>query len=193
VNWKVWITIGLILFWLGATAYATGRLAAARLETTGTPPSQENTDHEQHGADDFRATERAACVAPACSQAPDGRSSAVAQGKTYTVEVDNFAFRPVTITANLGDTIVWLRLAGVHNIYADDGSFAFGGADGKPSGTWTSAALTLTRTGVINYYCQAHGLPGLFMAGAIVVKEGNQTSPTPTPTRRAVYLPLIRK
>lgn len=93
-----------------------------------------------------------------------------APGNTITVTVGDNFFNPATVTINVGDTVVWVRVSGFHNVRADDGSFILGeNAAGNPGATWTRVSHTFTELGTIGYHCQVHGAPGFGMAGTVEV------------------------
>jgi plastocyanin len=82
------------------------------------------------------------------------------------VQVVDFAFVPSIVKIRPGDTVVWKRVAGFHNVYADDGSFG-----NQPSDSWTHFSHTFTMPGTAGYYCQVHGGPGgVGMAGMVIVQ-----------------------
>jgi plastocyanin len=85
---------------------------------------------------------------------------------TVTVQVRDFEFVPNTVTIHAGDTVVWTRTQGFHNVLADDGSFG-----NQPSDTWGTFTHTFTTPGMVRYYCQIHGGPGgAGMAGLVIVQ-----------------------
>jgi plastocyanin len=90
---------------------------------------------------------------------------------TVTLLADN-TFSPAAVQINVGDTVVWVRTAGFHNVRADDDSFRLGeDAAGNVGGTWTSVSHTFTQAGTFGYYCEAHGgSGGLGMSGTVTVQ-----------------------
>ena len=88
---------------------------------------------------------------------------------TVTVTVGSNFFSPSSVPINPGDTVVWVRSSGTHNVLADDHSFRLGEPNGDPSDTWTSVSRTFTQTGTIPYHCEFHGVG---MAGTVVVGSG---------------------
>ncbi len=73
----------------------------------------------------------------------------------HEVEVADFAFSPDDLTISAGDTVVWRRQNGAHNVRAEDGSFD----SGAPSNTWSEFRHTFDEPGVYEFYCSAHGAP----------------------------------
>ena len=88
---------------------------------------------------------------------------------TITVTVGNNFYSPSSAQIKPGDTVVWVRSAGFHNVLADDNGFRLGEPNGDPSDTWTSVSRTFTQTGTIPYHCEVHGLS---MSGTVVVGSG---------------------
>lgn len=121
-------------------------------------------------------TESTATNTPTPTQTPTQTPTATgttipAPGVTITVTVGDFFFNPVVVTINVGDTVVWRRVAGSHNVRADDGSFRLGENEaGDVGSTWTSVSHTFTEPGTFGYFCQLHGASGGGgMAGAVEV------------------------
>ncbi|MEZ4674249.1 MAG: hypothetical protein R2932_08415 [Caldilineaceae bacterium] len=101
------------------------------------------------------------------------------------IEVRNNVFSPQSITITVGDTVIWRRIEGFHNVRADDDSFRLGELDGSPGSTWTEVSHTFTSVGTVPYYCEVHGgTGGTGMAGEIVVQAAPPTA-TPTVTATA--------
>lgn len=101
------------------------------------------------------------------------------------IEVRNNSFSPASVTINVGDTVIWRRIEGFHNVRADDDSFRLGEPDGSPSSSWTEVSHTFTEIGTVPYYCEVHGSPGgINMAGEVIVQAAPPTT-TPTSTGTA--------
>jgi hypothetical protein len=124
----------------------------------------------------------------------------------------NNSFFPPSVTIALGDTVVWQRTGGFHNVRADDGSFRLGeGAAGNPGSSWTTGSHTFTTAGSFRYFCEVHGAAGgSGMSGIVIVQDTavtqtpTATNPSPTATATAtlvptttapskVYMPVITK
>ena len=99
----------------------------------------------------------AALALSACG-APKGGGTAA--GRNHTITINQLAFSPQTVTAQVGDTIVWdnkdiLR----HSATAQNGAFD---VDLQPGAT---ARTVLAAPGLVRYVCRYH--PG--MTGVINV------------------------
>jgi plastocyanin len=89
-------------------------------------------------------------------------AAGLARAETITVQMNNVAFAPATISAKVGDTIVWKNGDIVaHTATARDKSWDLMVMPKK------SASLTVKKAGNIEYYCKFH--PN--MVGHIEVKE----------------------
>jgi plastocyanin len=85
---------------------------------------------------------------------------------TTVVQVRNNQFMPSSVTIRAGDTVVWMRAEGFHNVRADDGSFG-----NAPGNSWSSFSHTFTSAGTYRYHCEVHGGPGgVGMAGVVIVQ-----------------------
>ena len=85
----------------------------------------------------------------------------------HTVEVSNFVFTPANLTIDVGDTVRWVNIQGLHNVIADDGSFTSGAAS---SDAWVYENV-FTASGDNPYYCVVHGnAGGVGMSGVITVQ-----------------------
>ena len=132
-------------------------------------------------------------------------TAGLAAATTFTVEVrSNSSFFPASVTIAPGDTVVWVRTGGFHNVVADDNSFRLGqGSAGNPGGSWTRVSHTFNTVGTFGYFCAQHGSAGgIGMAGTVVVQApaatptvtltpsptatGTNTSPAPTATVTAL-------
>ncbi len=108
-------------------------------------------------------------------------ATTVAHVTNAIVAVDNNFFAPASVTVNVGDTVIWVRKAGFHNVRADDGSFRLGDpSTGDPSSSWVTASHTFTQTGTFKYHCEVHGLS---MSGEVVVRASSAN----------LYLPVLIK
>jgi plastocyanin len=95
-------------------------------------------------------------------------------GAVVEIELFNFRFVPNDVTIQAGDTVRWINRMGVHDVRADDGSFAFG----PPGSGWTFER-TFNSAGVVRVYCSVHSAPGLdintSMNGRITVQPAAPT------------------
>lgn len=84
------------------------------------------------------------------------------------------SFAPQQLTIAVGDTVTFVNAGGVHNVYADDGSFRCAqgcdgeGGNGAPSGAAWSTTVAFDTPGTFGYSCQAHA--GMGMRGTITVQ-----------------------
>jgi plastocyanin len=115
----------------------------------------------------------AAALAAACGSSGDGSSTptsapapvssgSAAAGGGSTVEINNFAFTPKTLSVPAGTTVTWkFDDSTQHTVTADDNSFTSAAmGDGQ---TYTH---TFDTAGTVKYHCSIHP----FMTGAVVVK-----------------------
>ncbi len=87
------------------------------------------------------------------------------------VEVHSNVYLPASVTINVGDTVIWTRVEGFHNVLANDGSFRLGALpDGDPSSSWITATHTFTQTGTFKYHCEVHGTG---MSGVVIVQSND--------------------
>lgn len=84
------------------------------------------------------------------------------------VYAENFRFRPASVTITAGQSLAWTnRSSAVHNVTADDGSFASGAiaaANGDVAGG--SFVRAFTSAGTFSYHCTIHPQ----MTGTVVVQ-----------------------
>ncbi|HEX4480720.1 MAG TPA: plastocyanin/azurin family copper-binding protein [Rudaea sp.] len=107
-----------------------------------------------------------------CSILALAGSAAFAANHAVSVGGSALVFTPSTLTINVGDSVTFTNVGGVHNVVADDNSFT----SGAPTGTFTFTE-TFTTAGTFPYYCEVHGGPhGVGMSGTITV---NDTAPPP--------------
>jgi amicyanin len=89
---------------------------------------------------------------PAAGQAPQGPNA---------VNIDNFAFAPLSLTVHVGDTVTWTNHdEEPHTVAAGDGSFHSPGID-----TGATYSFTFTKAGNYDYICSIHP----FMHATVVV------------------------
>ena len=93
-----------------------------------------------------------------------GEAVFAAAASPATVNIDNFAFAPATLTVTAGTTVTWKN--------EDDSPHRIGGKDG----TFKSAALdtddTFAASGEYPYICTIHP----YMVGKIIVKPARSSS-----------------
>jgi plastocyanin len=107
-----------------------------------------------------------AAAVPELTAAGEGMVQAAAS--PATIDIDNFAFTPATLTVTTGTTVTWKN--------EDDSPHRIGDKDG----TFKSAALdtddtfshTFAAPGEYPYICTIHP----YMAGKIIVKPAGKTS-----------------
>lgn len=81
-------------------------------------------------------------------------SPGLAGAATHDVTVRNTFFTPNDITIEVGDTVRWTNNAGLHDVTADDGSFA------SPTSNSFVFSRTFTSVGQVLYHCSVHSSPG---------------------------------
>lgn len=85
-----------------------------------------------------------------------------------TVLLSGQSFGPSPVIVDVGETVGWRNLQGLHNVTADDGSFTSGIA---ASDKWLFRH-TFDSAGAYPYYCDVHGgVGGSGMAGTIYVQD----------------------
>jgi plastocyanin len=83
------------------------------------------------------------------------------------VEMIDNVFGPRVVRVPVGGTVRWTNGGrGLHNVTADDGSFA--SPDLEPG---DSADRTFPIEGVFPYFCSLHGAPGVGMTGLVLVGD----------------------
>jgi plastocyanin len=107
-----------------------------------------------------------------------GMSAAVAGplAATSTVNIQNFAFAPASVTINAGDSVRWTNLDGVqHSARSVNDSFNTGTLS-----LGQSATVTFNTAGTFDYVCGIHGAS---MSGTVIVRSLATPAPsTPRPT-----------
>ncbi|MET0703510.1 MAG: cupredoxin family copper-binding protein, partial [Mycobacterium sp.] len=95
-----------------------------------------------------------AAITPAEAPAPQAGN---------TVDINNFAFAPATLTVPVGATVTWTnRDEEPHTVVAGNGSFRSPGM-----GTGATYSFTFTNAGSFDYICSIHP----FMHGTVVVTQ----------------------
>lgn len=93
-------------------------------------------------------------------------NSRTATGKTVTVEVTNYEFKPNSITVEPGSTVIWKNATGRHTVVADDKGYQ---SDVLAPGEEFSRKFDAA--GTYKYYCSIHGgAAGAGMSGTVIVK-----------------------
>jgi len=101
-------------------------------------------------------------------------ASASPNAATQSVAVASFAFTPVSLTINIGDSVKWTNSdPATHTVTSDTG--AFNSTLQPSSGTFT---FQFASAGTFAYHCAVH--PS--MTGSIIVRSAATAPPTPPPT-----------
>ena len=83
-------------------------------------------------------------------------------------------FSPANVSISVGDTVIWTRLGGTHNVRADDDSFG-----NAASSSWTTFSHTFSGAGSFEYYCEVHSAANSnAMNGTVVVTGGGGNAGT---------------
>ena len=111
---------------------------------------------------------------------------------TFNVDVGSNFFNPQNLgNITAGDTIVWTRSAGFHNVASASipvGATAFSNA---PSSSWTTYSVTFTVVGNYRYFCEVHATATeanttpqstTVQVGQFTVVAAPAPTPTPVPT-----------
>lgn len=81
-------------------------------------------------------------------------SASPAHSATHDVTVRNTFFTPNDLTIEVGDTVRWTNSSGLHDVTADDNSFA------SPTSSSFTYSRTFTTIAEIRYYCSVHSSAG---------------------------------
>ncbi|WP_433379177.1 cupredoxin domain-containing protein [Actinoplanes sp. CA-142083] len=100
---------------------------------------------------------------PSSSGSPSATATpAPAASGGSTVEIDNFAFTPATLTVSPGTSVTWkFDDSTEHTVTADDNSF-----NSQPMGAGQTYEHTFATAGTLSYHCSIHP----FMKGSIEVR-----------------------
>lgn len=79
----------------------------------------------------------------------------LAEAATHEVLVRSNNFSPNNLTIEVGDTVHWSSNGGLHDVTADDDSFA------SPTSSSINFSHTFTSVAEVLYYCSVHSSPGL--------------------------------
>lgn len=75
-----------------------------------------------------------------------------ASAATHTVNIQSFAFQPVDLTVNAGDTVQFVNMdSAPHTATADNGTF-----DTGQLGNGAGAAVSFSGAGSFSYFCKFH-------------------------------------
>lgn len=109
-----------------------------------------------------RAARRAAAVVVWSGVLLAGCAEGKAPPRAHRVAIQNFLFRPATLTVAAGDTVVWANEDFVpHTATAQGGTFDSGNLDAKGEWRWVAGA-----PGSYAYVCTLHPT----MKGEVVVR-----------------------
>lgn len=90
----------------------------------------------------------------------------------HYISVQSNFFTPKDITINVGETILWENLGGVHNVNGSTATFPSNPesfSSGAPSGSNWTFTHTFNTAGSYNYQCDPHA--GLGMTGTVTVQD----------------------
>lgn len=91
-------------------------------------------------------------------------AAAAAAARQSNITIDNYTFRPRTVTIARGTTVVWINKDDdVHTIKSQEGPAAFSSPALQTGGRF---GFTFKRAGTYRYICTVHP----FMHGVIVVR-----------------------
>ena len=118
---------------------------------------------------------------------------ATVRAATYTVTANlDMTFTPASITIYQGDKIRFENAGGLHNLIADDGSFACGyncNTNSAPSDRHWVYTIAFNQPGTFGYYCEQHGNLTSGMRGSVTVIDRVFVDgfDTPPPAALAYY------
>ncbi len=108
-------------------------------------------------------------------------AAGAAHGADHVVTLSGVSFSPANLTIEVGDSVTWRNLGGLHNVEANDGSFRCAngcdgqGGNGDPAANAWEFTLTFNQTGSIPYFCEVH--VGVGMIGVLTVVPGTPDMP----------------
>jgi plastocyanin/uncharacterized membrane protein YozB (DUF420 family) len=150
-NWKRWMRIELVLWWL------TIALGVA-------------TYFVWYGGGTSKSSTASSNTPTASSQTSSSTSAPSTPQKIATVEISNFAFTPKDLTIDAGTMVIWKNTAGRHTVFADDISFK-----SEMLAPGAEFRQSFPKAGSYRYYCSIHGAAGgTDMAGTITVKPAQE-------------------
>ena len=98
----------------------------------------------------------------ASTQSPSATDDSSSMSEGAEVEIEDFAYAPVTITIKVGTTVTWTNKDSVrHTVTSDTGLF-----DSGLFGKGESFSYTFTETGTFTYFCTPHP----YMKGTVIVE-----------------------
>jgi plastocyanin len=138
-----------------------------------------------------------AALALALAGAATGALAGARGGQTHTVTVGNNFFSPVDLVVEVGDTVRWTNVTGIHHnvVACETGQLGCGGEvadeffDSGPPDTFWVYAHTFKSPGSNPYICQPHAT---HMAGRITVLAP-PAAPPPVPDGTAGDAVLVER
>jgi plastocyanin len=106
-------------------------------------------------------------------------AAAASSGATVNITIGDNNFTPKSVTANVGDTIVWTNKGAVaHDVTANDGSF-MSPRNLAPGATYS---YTVTKAGTFGYICTIHlNQDGSLVVQAAAAPSASASASTTTP------------
>lgn len=98
---------------------------------------------------------------------------------THTITVQNFSFNPSSLTANLGDTIVWQWSSGSHTTTSMTIPGSAASWDANLNSSSTSFTYVPSVVGSYSYKCTPHFASG--MSGTFTISGGSGITPGAKP------------
>jgi amicyanin len=112
---------------------------------------------------DTASTSTSSSSSPSTSKSSDASSSAAVA--TTAVEIKDYMFAPMITKVNVGDTITWTNMDGVHhNVVADTKSDS--APNGPLIGKGETYSFKFTKAGSYSFHCEPHP----YMHGTVIVE-----------------------
>ncbi|MBK8232683.1 MAG: T9SS type A sorting domain-containing protein [Candidatus Eisenbacteria bacterium] len=111
-----------------------------------------------------------------------------AQAVTHVVQVNSLSFNPATLTIQVGDTVLWQRVLGIHDVVSGSDCVGDGLFEAPINAMNPTFSFTFTSPGVVPYVCMPHCAFG--MEGVITVEGTSEVPGGPKlelPTLSAPY------
>lgn len=125
-----------------------------------------DTDEAQETAGDV-ADQAEDAAQEAADEARDAADRAEDVVNDRTVDIDNFAYEPKTLTVTRGTEVTWINRDDVpHTVTSDDGT----ALDSDELGENDEFSERFLEDGTFEYHCEIHGKDR--MSGTIVVEQG---------------------